>query len=585
MKTHIKNISNKTRHSFSVSIVPVLFFEFIFNLGLLLLIKPVFKAFIKILLALSGQTILLNEQIKNYIFSAVGIISLLLIFFIAVMIIFYEFSVIFKLIDESNRHQTIHFRNILKDAAYSLKRLLDPRFLVLGFYFILLIPVLGLGVNSSLIPQLFIPNFITDEVYKHTGGQAFIISLGLIAVLLFVRFLFSLPFMVLKDQSIKDASHASKKVTKGKLYQLSFIIFLIIITWTAIAGLPLLIARQFTSMIAVSISLFLTVIYAITSLSLSPLILNFVYVTFREGQNDAVVKSKSKLDFAVIKTQFYHYSKALKTYILNHKWMALIIVPLLLINMLPMTQNSVHYVPSQAPLVIGHRGSLIGVENTVEAVNAAYDQGAQYAEIDILLSKDNVPMVIHDNNLKRLTGKNQSIAKHTQAEIEALTIKSNGYTGKIIALDKFVEQINPNIKLLIELKSHGKETESIIDQTMQALSGLNTEGYLFQTAEFDLLLEINEKYPRLDLGYIIIGKLGWLSTDVIATIPADFLVFEESLVNQKLVDNVHSTNKAVFAWTVNKADTVKTLYELGVDGIISDYPEMVRTLRDQHLEN
>ena len=69
-----------------------------------------------------------------------------------------------------------------------------------------------------------------------------------------------------------------------------------------------------------------------------------------------------------------------------------------------------------APIAIGHRGSLEGVENTLESVQGAIDAGADYAEIDILLSKDSIPMVIHDTNLSRLTGDSRNVYELTAAE-------------------------------------------------------------------------------------------------------------------------------------------------------------------------
>ncbi|HEY4538095.1 MAG TPA: glycerophosphoryl diester phosphodiesterase membrane domain-containing protein [Erysipelothrix sp.] len=583
MKNKLNNLVTQTQESFTLSIVPVLFFELVFNVSLLLLIKPAFKAFIKLLLMLSGKTILLNEEIKNYIFSGVGFVSLLLIFFIAVIIIFYEFAVIFKLIDASQQKETASLKQILKEAFSSLRLLFDPRFLILGFYFILLIPILSMGVNSSLIPQLIIPNFITDEIYKYPGGNALIIILSLIAMMLFVRFLFSLPFMILDNYSIKEASKASKKVTKGKIYQYSAIIFLIIMAWSGLAMLPYYLSRQFTSLISSVLALGFTAIYFFLTLSLSPFILNFIYVIYQKDKQTRKNK-KTLFNFATIKKQSIHYSKALKRDGIKYRWPLLFLGVLLLLNTLPLSHDGIDYVPSQEPLVIGHRGSLLGVENTVEAVNAASDMGAHYAEIDILLSKDHVPMVIHDNNLTRLTKKNLRIANMTSEEIQNLTIKSHGYEGQIIPLERFVQEIDPNISLLIELKSHGKESESIAEQMMLALEGVNPERYLYQTAEFDLLLEMKEKYPRLDLGYIIIGKVGWLSSDVIASIPADFLVFEESLISQRLIDNVHRNNKAVFAWTINQKETVAEFYQLGVDGIISDYPDMVKAIQAEFIK-
>lgn len=68
---------------------------------------------------------------------------------------------------------------------------------------------------------------------------------------------------------------------------------------------------------------------------------------------------------------------------------------------------------------MGHRGSAQGVENTVEAVQGAIDAGADYAEIDVLLSKDNVPMVIHDADLSRLAGTRGGVYDFTAEELQS----------------------------------------------------------------------------------------------------------------------------------------------------------------------
>lgn len=65
------------------------------------------------------------------------------------------------------------------------------------------------------------------------------------------------------------------------------------------------------------------------------------------------------------------------------------------------------------PVVIGHRGCIYETENTLAAVRAAGDYGAQYAEIDVQLSADGVPVVLHDGNLWRLAGENRNVADLT----------------------------------------------------------------------------------------------------------------------------------------------------------------------------
>ncbi|MDE8735311.1 glycerophosphodiester phosphodiesterase family protein, partial [Eubacteriales bacterium DFI.9.88] len=82
-------------------------------------------------------------------------------------------------------------------------------------------------------------------------------------------------------------------------------------------------------------------------------------------------------------------------------------------------------------VVVGHRGSEYEVENTVEAIQGAIDTKADYAEIDILLSKVGIPMVIHDDNLKRLSGENVNVYDLTARELKKINLKPNDKAGKI----------------------------------------------------------------------------------------------------------------------------------------------------------
>lgn len=73
-------------------------------------------------------------------------------------------------------------------------------------------------------------------------------------------------------------------------------------------------------------------------------------------------------------------------------------------------------------LLIGHRGGEYGVENTIDTIIFVGTQGADYVEMDILLTKDNVPVVIHDNNLRRLGKVSNNISDMTLEEVKRIRI-------------------------------------------------------------------------------------------------------------------------------------------------------------------
>lgn len=86
------------------------------------------------------------------------------------------------------------------------------------------------------------------------------------------------------------------------------------------------------------------------------------------------------------------------------------------------------------------------------------------------------------------------------------------------------------------------------------------------------------------MGYVFIGKIGTFSAKNMAKLPVDFISAEESLIDKKMIREVHKAKKAVFAWTINDDYKAERLLELGVDGIITDYPVEMLELRDLYQE-
>lgn len=114
-----------------------------------------------------------------------------------------------------------------------------------------------------------------------------------------------------------------------------------------------------------------------------------------------------------------------------------------------------------APVFIAHRGySLRYPENTLLSMTKAFENGACYVECDVQLTKDKVPVVLHDSNLKRLSGKTGTIEQLTAQELEQY---SAGYperfgekysNEKIATLDEFVQLIKqwPQRAAFVEIK-------------------------------------------------------------------------------------------------------------------------------------
>lgn len=113
------------------------------------------------------------------------------------------------------------------------------------------------------------------------------------------------------------------------------------------------------------------------------------------------------------------------------------------------------------PTFIAHRGYASAFpENTLIAIEAAHQAGADYVEVDIQLSADLVPVLFHDRNLKRLCQQDKAIHDYTFSELKQFNVSDvEKFSGmyaenKITSLQKFVEYLkaHPDLKAFIELK-------------------------------------------------------------------------------------------------------------------------------------
>ena len=205
--------------------------------------------------------------------------------------------------------------------------------------------------------------------------------------------------------------------------------------------------------------------------------------------------------------------------------------------------------------------------------------------MDVLLTKDNVPVVIHDNNLKRLANISKNISDLTVTEVKEITIRHGDKEDRIPSLEDLARQVKGKTKLLLEFKSHGQEKASIIDKTIEVLEKEGIlEETIFHTSNIELINEFNEKHEDLDIGYVFIGKIGTFSARKMAKMPVDFISAEESLVTKNMIREVHKAGKPVFVWTINDDYKAERLLELGVDGLITDYPMEMLELRDRYQD-
>ena len=524
-------------------------------------------------LTLAGEEHLDKNNILHILTNPYSFVILNLLVLIVAFFMFIEFSILTFTIYGQLTEKQYSFRSILDNAWNKTKNLAGFQTLFFIFYFLITIPTINLGVKSVLAKNLFIPKFISSEIMKTNSG---LIVWGLIMIVfayLNLRLIFTLPLTAVGDENILDSIKRSWELTKTGKRKLVLTILLFEIIYLLIAAVltgvityiciyfdndgnnPVIQTLFFSSISG--IIFFLGVISKVTVItSLITVLIDHNEISEKLVNNLNENKKKSRLVVTLT---------------------TVIIVVAVLVNGFNIYGNGVN----KNIETIAHRGYVAkGVENSIEALEGAAEIGADYVEFDIILTKDNKFVVMHDYNLKRLAGVNKRVQDMNFDEVVGLTIKQGDYTSKIPSLEEFINKAKElNMKLVIELKPHGAEPSNYIDILIGEIKRLKLENYKFMSLNSKVMEELETKVPNLETGYVIPLQFGNFHHSNV-----DFFVIEDFSYRDRLVEQARKENKQVFVWTINDPALITKYLQSPADGIITDEPELVKDEKDI-LEN
>ncbi|MEU6815038.1 glycerophosphodiester phosphodiesterase family protein [Streptomyces sp. NPDC046860] len=250
------------------------------------------------------------------------------------------------------------------------------------------------------------------------------------------------------------------------------------------------------------------------------------------------------------------------------------------------------------PTVIAHRGaSAYAPENTLAAIDKAAELGFSWVENDVQRTKDGRLVIIHDDNLARTTNVEDvfpdrapwKVKDFTAAEIAKLDAGSwfsPSYAGaRVPTLETYMRRVERNHeKLLLEIKNPelypGIEAQILKTLSNQGwLNGAHRSRLIVQSFSTDSLRAVHDLKPALTTGYLGSPKTEELSgyagfTDMINP---SYTTASESYVSAvHALKGPHGKPMRVFTWTVNDAATARQVKGYGVDGIITNKPDVVR---------
>ncbi len=225
----------------------------------------------------------------------------------------------------------------------------------------------------------------------------------------------------------------------------------------------------------------------------------------------------------------------------------------------------------RAMLVIGHRGAGgLAPENTLEALRAGLSAGADILELDVRLTSDHVPVVIHDNSTLRTHHQHITIANVTLADLEEKTPDQTVPTLSSV-LDEFFGQILLNI----ELKSRGSGVvvADLIARTyIKKPSDWNNIYFSSFKAEELVAIRRANKHANLALLH---GQNPFIFIAYHRKLQLTAVGFHRLYVNRFALEIAKKLGLFTYAYTVDRPYGALLLDRQGIDGVVTNRPDII----------
>jgi glycerophosphoryl diester phosphodiesterase len=247
-------------------------------------------------------------------------------------------------------------------------------------------------------------------------------------------------------------------------------------------------------------------------------------------------------------------------------------------------------------LVVAHRGaSLAQPENTLAAFEAALQAGADAVELDVRLTADGIPVVLHDPDVSATTDGTGLIHTLTLPEVKRLDASGgSGSRKEIPTLPEALELASryPGATVDLEIKNLPGEPafdspkESILLSCLDALSASGFSGEVMMSSFNWLTIERSKELaPEILTGFLTIGAVDARAALVYATQGGhDFVLPQTPAVlsaGEAFVDEAHAAGIRVGTWVADDEDLLDTLFRWGLDAVASNDPVLAVSVRDR----
>ncbi|WP_299322196.1 glycerophosphodiester phosphodiesterase family protein [uncultured Maribacter sp.] len=228
----------------------------------------------------------------------------------------------------------------------------------------------------------------------------------------------------------------------------------------------------------------------------------------------------------------------------------------------------------EEPLVIGHRGAMgHETENTLPSIQKAMDMGVDMIEIDVFKIKSGEIVVFHDDKLDRLTNAPGNIEDYYFVDLKKVIVEGG---HEIPMLQDVLKLIDNKVALNIELKGAGTadKVNHIMNYYIEQRNW-SAENFIISSFNWDELKEMRKHNPNVAIAVLT-------EENPVDAIPVakelNAVAINPYFKNLDLekANEIRDAGFKIYTWTVNEPADIDAMKRIGVDGIITNFPERVK---------
>ena len=235
------------------------------------------------------------------------------------------------------------------------------------------------------------------------------------------------------------------------------------------------------------------------------------------------------------------------------------------------------------PKLIGHRGvKNLCPENTLESINKAFDLGLSYIEVDVKVSKDEIPILLHDDTLDRTTNGNGLVVNFNYEDLIKLDAggffynkKTDIFIPKLVDVLKLCKTRNGNIN--IELKPNKSFEKINVRKIIELTKEIEDVEIFYSTFDINSFIEISNLFFNSNRSFLLDSFDDYSLVDFISiseNYNANICGLNIEIISKEIIEKIKEKNLLVTVFSENNISLIdaKECFNIGVDSIFIDDP-------------